>query len=181
MAREFVPTSDGIWDRVSKVLLADYPQMCICWIERIGNPAVRAAYDARRLAMEAAAASTGGVPPTERVLFHGTKADRIDAIVRDGFKVALNRVSAYGIGTYFATSAALSAHYTDVSSRDEMSYMFVCRVLIGRIATGQTRNGILDTAQFDNTSNGGANPTIFTTPTDDRAFPEYLVAFYKKA
>lgn len=175
--RTVVPMSDPIWDTASKVLLTDYPKMCICWIERINNPEVREAYADRREAMRE---QIGTENVHERVLFHGTKANHIDDIVRDGFKVALNRVSAYGIGTYFATSAAMSASYTDVAYSSEMSFMFVCNVLVGRCAAGHHK-ATLDTRLYDNTTNDRLNPTIFTTPTDDRAFPEYLVAFYKRA
>ena len=196
MSLAFVPTSDPIWDTVSKVLIADYPNMCICTIERVVNPAVRAAFEDRRRAMQEAqdarhevlevagtGASDGAGQPDglhERVLFHGTKEKHIRSIVREGFLVAENRVSAFGLGTYFATSAAMSAVYTDVARTNEMSYMFVCRVLVGRCATDH-HVGALDTSRFDNSTNGGRGfpPTIFTAPTDDGAYPEYLVAFYR--
>jgi len=175
--RAFVSLSDPIWDRVSRVLEADYPAMCICWIERIDNPAVRAAYEARRQAIQQA---RGHV--SERVLFHGTKAHAVDAIVRDGFRVACNTVSAWGRGTYFATSAAMSAGYTDVREATEMSYMFVCNVLVGRCKTG-VPNETVDVAVYDNTSNvaTGEIGSIVTTPYDDGAYPEYLVGFYKNS
>ena len=177
MSRSYVSVSDPIWDRVSVVLSADYPKMCICWIERIDNPEVRAAYEARRQAMRAA---RGAERVSERVLFHGTKAHSVDGIVREGVAVGCNRVSAFGIGTYFATSAAMSAGYTDVLTETEMSYMFVCNVLVGVTKVG-TGNETLDVTRYDNTTNLSVSPSIYTTPYDDGAFPEFIVGFYKRA
>ena len=159
---------------MTKVLLADYPTMCICSIERIDNPMVRAAYTERRDELRTL---RGDDKIHERTLFHGTKASLIDAITLKGFKVALNRVSAYGLGTYFATSACMSKMYTDVASQSDMSYIFVCKVLVG-VCTTNHHAGALDTTRYDNSTN--ISQTIFTSPTDDGAYPEYLVAFYKR-
>jgi len=172
-----VPMSDPIWDTVSDVLQKSWPNMCICWIEKNENNALMESYVIRK---ERMIAMRGESNVKEMTLFHGTKEASVDAICQNGFQVSMNRVSAYGKGTYFSPSAQMSNGYTDKSKNTEMSYMFVCKVLFGKCKVG-TSNETIDTILYDNTVNTLKNPTIITTPYDDGAYPEYIVAYYKNA
>ena len=172
-----VPMSDPIWDTVSDVLQKSWPNMCICWIEKNENNALMEFYVIRK---ERMIAMRGESNVKEMTLFHGTKEASVDAICQNGFQVSMNRVSAYGKGTYFSPSAQMSNGYTDKSKNTEMSYMFVCKVLFGKCKVG-TSNETIDTILYDNTVNTLKNPTIITTPYDDGAYPEYIVAYYKNA
>lgn len=175
--RSHVPMSDSIWDSVSDKLQESWPNMCICWIEKNENAELWNRYLTQKELLEAL---RGEKKIKEMSLFHGTKVHSIDPICKDGFKVSLNRVSAYGKGTYFSSSAQMSSSYTDTSRSDEMSYMFVCKVLVGKCKIGRS-NEELDTMLYDNTVNTLKSPTIITTPYDNGAYPEYIVAFYKNA
>jgi hypothetical protein len=112
-------------------------------------------------------------------LFHGTKEKSIQSIISNGFICGMNQVSAYGRGTYFATTATYSKSYMDVG-RDGISYMFIADVLVGECAPG-IQNGVLNTAIHDNFVNSKYTPSIYVTPYDDGAYPGTIVAFHKDA
>ena len=172
MALSRLPLSDPIWEYVSKILELTYPEMCICWIDKIDNPTLKTNYESRKLLIQQ---SRGFVE--EMTLFHGTSDANAQDIVKEGFQPSFNRTSVYGIGTYFSTSSKISSFYSRFNNTD-MSYLFVCKVLVGKTKIG-VANEILDVTQYDNTVNTTKNPTIYTTPYDNGAYPEYLVAFYK--
>lgn len=177
MVRQYVPMSDPIWNIVAITLKKSYPNMCICWIEKNKNDQLEQQYQELK---DKLIDLRGSEVITEKHLFHGTKVEYIDSICESGFKVERNRTSAFGKGTYFSTIATMSSNYTNTSIINEMSYMFVCKVIVGNCKVG-TNNEIVNTNFYDNTVNKLVNPTIITTPYDVGAYPEYIVAFYKKA
>ena len=99
-------------------------------------------------------------------------------IALGGFDPTKNRISAFGVGTYFATRASMSLQYTDVD-RDGVSYVFVCKVLVGTTALGKSNAAIPE--GIDNFVNSTTYPTIYVSPYVDGAYPQYLVAFHKSA
>ena len=172
MATERVNLSDPIWEYVASILEVNYPNMCICWIERIQNPSLQEKYKKRKDQIQFKRGSV-----EEMTLFHGTKETNLKSIMKNGFLINMNTTSAYGLGTYFSTSSRLSSFYSK-SNTYELSYMFVCKVLVGATKCGM-HNEKLNTDKYDNTVNRMDRPDIYTTPYDDGAYPEYLVAFYK--
>lgn len=176
MSREYVPMSDSIWDTVSNILTKSFPNMCICWIEKNNNIPL---YNKYMLQKESLIQKRGEKNIFEKQLFHGTKYNFVDNICDEGFKVDMNRISAYGKGTYFSTSAQMSSGYTD-KANNEMSYIIVCKVLVGKYKIG-VNNETVNTDLYDNTVNNLKNPTIITSPYDNGAYPEYVVAYYKNA
>lgn len=160
--------ADPRFEIVSKYITADFPNACILYIDEVQNPALLTAFENKVVERDA----------TEKTLFHGTKATSVNKIALCGFDPTKNRISAFGVGTYFATRASMSLQYTDVD-RDGVSYVFVCRVLVGKTALGRSNAAIPE--GIDNYVNSATTPTIYVSPYADGAYPQYLVAFHKSA
>ena len=167
-----VPLSNPIWEYVSSIIELTYPQMCICWIDKIENIDLIEQYNIRKSMIKE---KRGFVE--ELTLFHGTKGDNVNSIIKYGFLTDMNKVSGYGVGTYFSTSSKISSFYSK-NKKSELSYMFVCKVLVGKTKCGMVNENI-DINLYDNTINRENRPDIYTTPYDDGAYPEFLIAFYK--
>ena len=168
MALTPVYMSDPRFEIVSKYITADFPNACILYIDEVQNPELLTAFENKVVERGA----------TEKILFHGTKATSVNKIAFGGFDPTKNRISAFGVGTYFATRASMSLQYTDVD-RDGVSYVFVCKVLVGTTALGKSNAAIPE--GIDNYVNSTTNPTIYVSPYVDGAYPQYLVAFHKSA
>lgn len=69
----------------------------------------------------------------EKLLYHGTSYDAVDAICFQNFdfRVCGKNATSYGKGTYFSTSASYSHHYSQSDSKGYY-YMFIAQVLVGR-------------------------------------------------
>jgi hypothetical protein len=65
-----------------------------------------------------------------------------------------------------------------MKSEGEVSYMFLADVLVGRLTTGKLRS---ETYNWDNNVDNITNPSIYTTPYADGAYPRYIIAFHKNA
>ena len=169
-----VTLSNPTWDEISSALRLHYPNMCICWMDSIQNNALKTKYEKRKETIKLARKQV-----TEMRVYHGTKAGNVESIIENGFQTSHNRTCAYGIGTYFSNDANMSSFYTNMD-KSELSYMFVCKLLVGNIKVGVHAEEV-DTSKYDNTMNLPENAKIYTTPYDDGAFPEYIIAFYKNA
>jgi hypothetical protein len=168
--------SNPIYDDLTNYIEESYPNACILYIDEIHNKVLRDSYEYRKIYLEM---KRGEDNVQEKQLFHGTKTESIDNIIKHGFKTEYNKVSAFGKGTYFSTAANYSSVYADLDG-NKVSYMFVCDVLIGKAIVG-TQNKVMDTEICDNFVNKMTEPTIYVTPYDNGAYPKYLIAFYKNA
>lgn len=171
-----VSLSSSIYNDITKVIRVSYPNACILYMDEIINWTLSSRYIHRQESMEVL---RGPGIVRELRLFHGTKVDCINSIATNGFMKKFNRISAYGKGTYFSTKAAYSRHYTNTDTTD-ISYMFVCDVLVGKctVVNGPYE---IDTKEYDNSVNKEILPDIYVSPYDDGAYPRYLVAFHKNA
>lgn len=140
-------------------------------VERVYNPRLEAAFDARVAEIQK---RRGTAPAIQYPMFHGTTEGALNAIMRNGFDPTMNRVSAYGRGTYFARDYALSAQYSRV---DQHGYkiMFACKVIKG-ISERGAANQDWDTKKWDSFNNGGSD--ILVSPYPDGAVPLYVVRWY---
>lgn len=171
MSLEPVFMSDPAYAEICAKVIEGYPNACVCYMDRVVNPMLEARYmDYVR--------SQGDRPVDEKLLFHGTAEANIQTIVREGFKAAYNRVSAYGLGTYLATRADYSKTYAPPAS-DGLSFMFVCRAAIGRSCRGIPNKPI--PFGFDVGVDNAKNPTIYVMPNDDSVLPQYVIAFHMNA
>ena len=71
----------------------------------------------------------------ERYFFHGTKADNVESILRDGFDIeyASDRAGRYGDGIYFSDASCKSHQYADCGDvcGGAVYCMLYCRVALG--------------------------------------------------
>lgn len=169
----YVEMSEKLYDEISARVRATYPNSCIVWIEENINPLLRAQYKARRDEI------AKRVPGSKEVqFFHGTREENINSILAGGFDATLNKTSAYGKGTYFARDAQYSWSYMH-PGKEQISYMFLCDVVLGKQHLGQANTQI--PAGFDSFVDNVGNPSIVVTPYNDGAFPHYIIAFHKSA
>lgn len=165
-----------IYDDVTNLIKISYPNACVLYMDEIINNDLLSRYVKNKIHIEEL---RGKENVKELMLFHGTKVDCINNIATNGFMKRFNKVSAYGKGTYFSTKASYSSHYTDTDNTD-ISYMFVCDVIVGNCTIVNGPHEI-NTTLYDNSVNNISSPEIYVTPYDDGAYPKYLVAYHKNA
>lgn len=171
-----VSTSSKLYDEISFKIRESYPNACILYIDEVINPEL---YDAYMTKKHELITLRGDLSVTEKLLFHGTSYKNINSIATTGFLTGKNKISVYGRGSYFSMMASYSKDYS-VSYTDDISYMFLCDVIIGKC--GIYRNlGVINTDIHDNSINSAHNPTIYVTPYDPGAYPKYLIAYHKNA
>jgi hypothetical protein len=172
--RLYIGMENPMYDLITKKIRRSHPNSCILWIEEIVNPKLEEQYQERKENIT----TTRGFCE-ERLMFHGTKEDFIDVISIEGFDPTLNKTSAYGKGVYFAANASYSFNYMDIG-RNDVSYMFLCNVLIGNSCIGSHGKHI-DTKLYDSACNNLTKPTIIVTPYHNGSYPRYIIAFHKNA
>jgi hypothetical protein len=179
-----VDLGNKIFDEIDNKMRESYYDCCILYIDEIYNDELNEKYEKCKQGL---IEKRGEKEIKELTLFHGTKHSSILGITEGGFKVSLNRVNAYGIGTYLSPNAKMATGYTNVTKGDdtyldgvEVSYLFYCKVLVGKKTVGKA-GALLNTNEFDVGVNNVKNPTIYSIPYDDAIVPLYLVAFYKNA
>jgi len=161
-----VSMSDKRYDQIYERIQESYPNACVLYIEEVINEPLIAAYNTRKEQLKA----------EEKQLFHGTSDNLINTIAEMGFDPTKNKTAVYGYGVYFAKNAKYSFDY--MRSANEVSYMFLADVLVGRLTTGKRRNEMYN---WDNNVDNTTNPSIYTTPYPDGAYPRYIIAFHKNA
>ncbi|XP_044944759.1 protein mono-ADP-ribosyltransferase PARP14 isoform X3 [Mustela putorius furo] len=156
---------------------------CIEKIERIQNPDLWNCYQTRKKTMD----TKNGHKNNEKQLFHGTDADSVPHVNRNGFNrsYAGKNAVAYGKGTYFAVDACYSAN--DIYSRPDShgrKHMYYVRVLTGNYTRGNhslivppPKSPENPTDLYDTVTDCVRNPHLFVVFYDYQAYPEYLITF----
>jgi len=116
----------------------------------------------------------------ELTLFHGSRANAVDIILRDGFDIRVAAMSgAIGAGVYFATNSSTSSGYCTVGSNGNMQ-MLICRVTLGAVTPGKhglrrppPKNASKPDVLYDSVSGSG----MYVIFDNYQAYPEYLVEF----
>ena len=163
--------SNKQYDEVSALVRESYKHSCILFIDEIENPILENYYEEYKSEI---IKKRGSVE--EKLLFHGTHAGLIDIISMEGFDPSKNVASAHGKGSYFAKNAAYSKDYMKSTDKDEISYMFLAKVAVGKCTTRYTSS-----TDFDNYVDNVLTPSIFVAPHRYGAIPKYIIAFYKNA
>ncbi|XP_032725407.1 protein mono-ADP-ribosyltransferase PARP14 isoform X2 [Lontra canadensis] len=152
-------------------------------IERIQNPDLWNCYQTKKKTMDA----KNGHKNNEKQLFHGTDADSVPHVNRNGFNrsYAGKNAVAYGKGTYFAVDACYSAN--DTYSRPDShgrKHMYYVRVLTGTYTRGNhslivppPKSPENPTDLYDTVTDCVQNPRLFVVFYDYQAYPEYLITF----
>ncbi|XP_026350618.1 protein mono-ADP-ribosyltransferase PARP14 isoform X1 [Ursus arctos] len=152
-------------------------------IERIQNPDLWNCYQTKKKTMDA----KNGHKNNEKQLFHGTDADSVPHVNRNGFNrsYAGKNGATYGKGTYFAVDAHYSANDT-YSKRDRngRKHMYYVRVLTGSYTRGNhalivppPKSPENPTDLYDTVTDCVHNPRLFVVFYDYQAYPEYLITF----
>ncbi|CAL1527167.1 unnamed protein product [Lymnaea stagnalis] len=116
----------------------------------------------------------------EKLLYHGTKVTRVDAINQSGFSRNYKSVAYYGDGVYFAVDPNTSVAYAEQDPITKERKMYQVRVLVGESVV--TKQG--DTAlpykpgknyPYDSGTDGKG--VLYVIFHDAQAYPEYLITF----
>ncbi|XP_027009755.2 protein mono-ADP-ribosyltransferase PARP12-like isoform X2 [Tachysurus fulvidraco] len=156
----------------------------ILTVERVQNKELWEDFQTKRERMKKAN-SDKKYGEGERLLFHGTKTNNVDAICRQNFDMRVSGVNAtvYGQGSYFAKDANYSNDYTDHYGE---RCMFACRVLVGQYTKGvwhYRRPPAKDAAGnlYDSCVNDVRNPTIYVVFERSQVYPEFLITYEKSS
>ncbi|CAH3164391.1 unnamed protein product [Porites evermanni] len=119
----------------------------------------------------------------ERLLFHGTSSDVIDAICKHNFDHRCHGKNGtkYGKGSYFAVKASYSNNYCSGMTR----FMFLARVLTGEFKQGDEsphRPPLKDPSNpasdlYDSCVDNESSPSIFVIFNDEQCYPLYLITY----
>ncbi|XP_072915932.1 protein mono-ADP-ribosyltransferase PARP11-like isoform X5 [Hemitrygon akajei] len=132
----------------------------------------------------------------ERLLFHGTSSEFVQAICLQNFDWRINGMHAtvYGKGTYFARDSSYSSRYCHSNDKSvatlqpdqgkpQFKTMFLARVLVGDYVTGNpkytrppSKDGSLVNL-YDSCVDNQWNPKIFVVFDANHIYPEYLINF----
>jgi len=165
---------DKRFDQIGEGIYKSYPNACILWIDEVVNAELCREFESFKKEL-----SEKRNCVREMLMFHGTSEEAMNNIVWNGFDPKMNKVAAYGKGTYFARDAAYSKAYAKPKS-NEISFMMVCRVLVGKCCIGSS-DAVLDTCKFDNWVDNIKDPSIVVTPYPNGAIPLYVIGFHRNA
>lgn len=122
----------------------------------------------------------------EKLLFHGTSSDVVDAICKQNFDHRLRgkHGTKYGKGSYFARDASYSNNYSSLSG-EKTRFMFLAFVLTGEYKLGgqdfrrpplkDPNNPASDL--YDSCVDDEYQPTIFVIFNDEQCYPSYLIKY----
>ena len=122
----------------------------------------------------------------EKLLFHGTTSDVVDAICKQNFDHRLRGKNGtkYGEGSYFAVSASYSNNYSSQSG-EPTRFMFLASVLTGEYKLGNQdfrRPPLKDPSNllsdlYDSCVDNESQPKIFVIFNDEQCYPSYLIKY----
>ena len=128
-------------------------------------------------------------PMSEKLLFHGTTPDVVDAICTRNFdhRVCGKNGTKYGQGSYFAVDASYSNDFSKTEG-DETRYMFLAKVLTGEFIRGKKdfrRPPLKDPRNlagdlYDSCVNDENLPKIFVIFDNEQCYPSYLIKYHLK-
>jgi len=124
-------------------------------------------------------AAGNGDDPNEKKLWHGSRNDAYETILKEGFdhRVA-NLGGAIGAGIYFGVSSGTSNGYVVSSNWRNTKKMLYCRVTLG--AVGQGQSGLRRPPEkskgklYDSV---GDHHTMFVVFDNHQAYPEYVIHY----
>ena len=163
--------ADSIYEIINKSL----PDECIIRIFKVNNPYLVDRYESIKTSMLV------DCNPKEETVFHGCSLNSVNNIVKKGFLSEYNKTSAYGKGTYVATSYDISRQYSLAKSQtsDKQPYQFllICKALIGRVGMMSGPYEI-DRSKYDCIADNIRQPRQYTIADDYAVLPLYAIEFY---
>ncbi|CAF5077272.1 unnamed protein product, partial [Rotaria magnacalcarata] len=134
-------------------------QVQVLSIKQIKNPLLEESYLAMK---QLIAKQCKGENPNERELFHGTKGEAIDGILKDGFDDRYWGENfskcKWGHGAYFADNPSVSHRYTEANPDDNTRVIYYNKVVLGNESILQVQNNDLMSAPKGYHSTHGQSP-----------------------
>lgn len=159
---------------ITAIFSAQMPDSQVLRVLRVETSRLAGVYDA-----------VGATMPVtnERLLWHGTLAERIPNIVLSGFNRTYcgRHGTKFGQGTYFSSTAGYSARFCD--RRNKRRVVILANVLVGSWTKGSPdlveppHCNAECLTRFDSTVDDAESPSIFCIFRDCQALPLYLVEF----
>ena len=128
-------------------------------------------------------------PIREKLLFHGTTSDVVDAICTRNFdhRMCGKNATKYGQGIYFAVDASYSNYFSKAKG-DRTRYMFLAKVLTGEFKRGEQnfrRPPLKDPSNlagdlYDSCVDDENQSKIFVIFDNEQCYPSYLIKYYLK-
>jgi len=173
ISSKWLEPQDERYQFVKDLVVNSCANVQIYWIEEIINDFLTARY----LDCKDQFILSCGDNLQELVLFHGTRESNVCKIIQDGFKASLNVTSLHGKGTYFAKDASLSINYVNYPPEQEVAFLFLCNVLVGRTNTRDKQEKEPHTMEsFDVLVDNTTNPSQYVIPHDAAIYPRYAIA-----
>jgi len=163
------------WNRINGQFKMGMPNGNITRIQRNQNRTLWMWYWLKR--NEIAKKNNRG--PNERLVWHGSRNNAYDTIIKEGFDIRVANMSgAIGVGVYFASSSSTSSGY--VVGGGGTKKMIYSRVVLGEMGQGQQglrrppekRHGVL----YDSVGNN----TMYVVFDNHQAFPEYVIYYNQR-
>jgi hypothetical protein len=168
------------WKRVEGRFRESLPQENISRIERVQNKNLWLWFYLKKNELEAKNAGSKGA--NEKFVFHGSRANAYEIILKEGFDVRVANMSgAYGAGIYFAHASATSSGYVAASGGHRK--MLFCRVLVGDIGPGAAglrrppeKKSFFGgkTILYDSVGNEG---NVYVVFDNYQCYPEYVLHY----
>jgi hypothetical protein len=128
-----LPVGSQEFDEVSSLVENTCKNQCIISIEKLIYEDLINKYEKYKDSL-----TTKGLTIKEIYGFHGTSNALVDEIATTGFKKEFNKVSAYGLGTYLASSFGYSKAYAKLGLAD-YPMLFVCKFVYHNICKGKNK------------------------------------------
>ncbi|XP_078359266.1 protein mono-ADP-ribosyltransferase TIPARP-like [Oculina patagonica] len=155
-------------------------------VEKIKNDFLLERYNRKREQMKKKL-NVSNDDEIEKLLFHGTTPDVIDAICKQNFdhRMRGKNGTRYGEGSYFAVNASYSNNYSTSQSEDKTRLMFLASVLTGEYKLGgrdlrrpplkDPNNPASDL--YNSCVDNEQDPKIFVIFNDEQCYPLYLIKY----
>jgi poly [ADP-ribose] polymerase 7/11/12/13 len=121
----------------------------------------------------------------EKWLFHGTKPESVEKIVKEGFDFRLYGTAVgakYGKGSYFAVKSSYSKNYSPPDANN-IRRMLLVRVCVGRVAPEPgkpelTRPPLDPQGQlYDSVTDNPKEPQMYVIFDNNQCYPAYVIEF----
>jgi len=173
-----VPKGGDEWNRVQIRFQQGLPGTHITRIERIQNKNLWLWFYLKRKELEAKNSSSKG--SNEKYVFHGSRANAYDIILKEGFDHRVAHMGgAFGAGIYFAESSQTSSGYVAAASHRKMLF---CRVLVGDLGPGKSglrrppekKSFFGKSLLYDSVGTDGSVYVVFD---NHQCYPEYVIHY----
>jgi len=162
------------YDKVISQWKKGMPGVAVVRLERNQNKTLWMWYYLRRKMV----GSANKADPNEEFLYHGSRNDAYDAILKEGLDIRVaNLGGAIGAGVYFATSSATSSGYVSSTAWNGVKKMLYCRVILGKVGPG--KHGLRRPPEISKGKlyDSVGNQTMYVIFDNYQSYPEYIIHY----